>query len=199
MSCMQHACCPCHVKSFSAICGFSQKRDRCSYRNRSPKMFKHMRKNCISRFFPQLELPTKMRHLPNSFEERDLVLTLGAGYHLLSFCDPPLGESEDVDGTSSSDVEDVHLQLQEPQTEESPPEHPIDEGVTEDVLDECTSREEDSGPIEIQQPLPFQVSLTPHSEEPEVQDELRDWHDDPEPPLFARGSTNPTPKTKPKS
>ena len=51
----------------------------------------------------------------------------------------------------------------------------------------------------IQQPIPFQMGVTPMAEEGETNDELHTWYEGTEElNVQARGSTDPTPKSSPK-
>ena len=83
---------------------------------------------------------------------------------------------------------------------DNPPDLPPDLQVdqSDPTAEESTQREEEAAPLAVQQPIPFQMSFTTHGDEPEVQDELRTWYEEAEPPLPASGSSDPTPKTKSK-
>ena len=92
------------------------------------------------------------------------------------------GGSHQKPASCATAIEDVHLYSQAPQREECVHKHP--------QRRHTLSTRRNSGRI--------QVSLTPPDDESEVQDQLRDWYDDPEPPQPASGSADPMPKAKQK-
>ena len=108
--------------------------------------------------------------------------------------EPLYDDKDDKDDKEALLVDDkVETSAEDLQHEESK------EELTQEVLQEGTHEDIDhQEDVDVQQPIPFQMGVTPTGEEPDKIDELQTWYEGGEESssLEARSSTDPSPKAK---